>query len=199
MERRPFSRFIDRMGEVARGLLRREPSPGMIGAPPSARSPWHDPARHARDFGERHAGLIDYHVESRMLELGIDPVRIGWGDVEAGIRHAAFHPHVGDGGNVSPDGRIIVGSGVFSDELLRAEYGDEAAELFRASRTRDRLDSILAHEYEEHAHGMSHAEAVKHAPETELPISDRARAIARAMEKGWKREIAGRGLGQPER
>jgi hypothetical protein len=59
--------------------------------------------------------------------------------------------------------------------------------LFEGSRLRDRLDSILAHEFEEHRHGMCHEAALKAAPKTELPISDRAREIAEAMDRAWKR------------
>ena len=33
---------------------------------------------------------------------------------------------------------------------------------------------------------MSHEKALKAAPKTQLPISDRAREIAKAMEKGWR-------------
>ena len=39
---------------------------------------------------------------------------------------------------------------------------------------------IIAHEYEELRHG-SHAQALKVAPKTELPISDEARRLCRAM------------------
>jgi hypothetical protein len=49
-----------------------------------------------------------------------------------------------------------------------------------------RLDAIIAHEYEVHRHGGSHLEALEHAPSTELPIIDRAREIARAMQNGWR-------------
>jgi hypothetical protein len=58
--------------------------------------------------------------------------------------------------------------------------------LFERSRLRDRLDSIIAHEFEEHRNGMSHVAALKAAPETDLRISERAREICRAMEKGWR-------------
>jgi hypothetical protein len=81
---------------------------------------------------------------------------------------------------------MTVDSGLFNAEFLKNDYGEEAAALYAKSRLRDRLDAIIAHEYEEHRHGMNHLEALKHAPKTDLPISDRARAIARAMEKGWK-------------
>jgi hypothetical protein len=33
---------------------------------------------------------------------------------------------------------------------------------------------------------MDHEAAVKHAPETNLPISDRARRILEEMRKGWR-------------
>jgi hypothetical protein len=65
-----------------------------------------------------------------------------------------------------------------------------AAALFEKSRLRDRLDSIIAHEYEEHRHGMSHNAALKTAPRTGLPITERAREICRAMERGWKETSA---------
>src|SRR4051794_32113481 len=92
--------------------------PGRIGTPPSARRIPADPAMHARDFSRRYTRDIDLAVSRRMLDLGIDPDQIGMPDRAAGNRHAAFHPDVPDGGNVAPDGRIIVGSGLFNLELL---------------------------------------------------------------------------------
>jgi hypothetical protein len=74
--------------------------PGLIGTPPSKRSMWHDPAEHARDFAERYAEPMNYHVENRMMELGIDPLKLGVGDPEHGIQHAAFVPHEADGGGI---------------------------------------------------------------------------------------------------
>ena len=64
--------------DAGAGLVRHEPSPGMIGTPPSARPMWSDPAQHACDFSERYAEPINIEVESRMMELGIDPLKIGW-------------------------------------------------------------------------------------------------------------------------
>ena len=157
----------------------------MIGTPPSRRPMWHDPAEHARDFSERYAEPINIEVESRMVELGIDPLKIGWRDL--GEDHKAFYPDIAEAGNVSPDGRIVVGAGLFNPELIADIYGEEAGRLFGDSRIEDRLDSIIAHEYEEHRHDMSHVEALKTAPKSELPISDRAREIAEAMKRGWER------------
>ena len=172
--------------KAAAGALRRRLRPAMTGTPPSARPMWHDPAAHACDFAERYAEPLDYAVSQRMMELGIDPNRIGMPDIDAGILHAAFHPHGKVGGNISPDGRIIADSGILNTDLMKADYGKKAGKLFERSRLRDRLDAIIAHEYEEHRHGMSHEKALKAAPKTQLPISDRAREIAKAMEKGWR-------------
>ncbi len=180
--RRIFSRII----AAAQRFAARFRAPAMIGTPPSARPLWHDPAAHARDFAARYAAAMDYHVAQRMTELGIR--RIGMPDRDAGIAWAAFHSHGTVGGSYAPDGRLIADSGVFNLELLKNDYGTEASSLFERSRLRDRLDSIIAHEFEEHRDGMDHAAALKAAPETGLRISERAREICRAMEMGWRRK-----------
>jgi hypothetical protein len=87
---------------------------------------------------------------------------------------------------VTPDGRITLDSGILNPELLDKNYGQEAGRLWRESGLQDRADALIAHEREEHRHGMSHEAALKAAPTTDLPISHRAREIARAMERGWK-------------
>ncbi len=92
----PFRRIAD--------YFRRKP--GMTGTPPSQRPMWHDPVAHARDFAERYAEPLSYHVEREMMELSIDPLKIGVGDPEHGIRHAAFIPHEADGGGNTRDGRL---------------------------------------------------------------------------------------------
>jgi hypothetical protein len=48
-------------------------------------------------------------------------------------------------------------------------------------RLKDRNDAIIAPEYEELRAGGNHAEALKSAARTELPISDEARRLRRAM------------------
>src|SRR5208337_627833 len=62
---------------------------------------------------------------------------------------------------------------------------DKAGKLWANSRYRDRQDALIAHEDEEYRTG-DHQKALKAAPQTELPISDRAREILRAMERGWR-------------
>jgi hypothetical protein len=159
--------------------------PAMIGTPPSRRPLWHDPAAHARDFAERYAELLEYVVVQRMTELQIPADRIGYADPDLGGRWRVFNPHQGKAGEVMGDG-IGIDSGVLNPELLKGEYTRATARLFERSRLRDRLDAIIAHEYEEYRNGFDHREALKAAPRTDLPISDRAREILRAMEKGWK-------------
>jgi hypothetical protein len=161
-------------------------APAMIGTPPSRRPAWHDPAKHARDFAERYAEPLDRLVAVRMEDLGLSMNQIGMPDDDRGIPWAAFHPLGTQGGYNSPDGRIVVESGLFNFDLLRAEYGEEVAKLYADSDVTSRLDAIVAHEHEEHRHGGSHVEALKRAPSTELPITDQAREIAQAMQKAWR-------------
>jgi hypothetical protein len=64
-------------------------------------------------------------------------------------------------------------------------YGKKAARAWQKSCLRDRIDAIIAHELSE-ADQVTHEAALKAAPDTGLPITDGARRILRAMEKGWK-------------
>ena len=160
--------------------------PAMIGTPPSKRPVWHDPAEHARDFAKRYAVELDYAVSQRMMELGIPDDQIGTRNVGYGPPRLAFQPLGVEGGHIFANGEILVDSGLLNDDLLREKYGEKVARLFKDSSLRHRLDSILSHEFEEHRHGMDHEAAVKHAPETNLPISDRARRILEEMRKGWR-------------
>jgi hypothetical protein len=169
--RNPFRRIRD--------LFRR---PAMIGMPPSRRPVWYDPAAHARDFAERYAKPLNYHVENRMRELGIDPLKIGVSDRENGIRHAAFLPHEADGGGNAPDGRLNLDSGILNPDLFR-RLGTEASAAYAKARVRDRIDAGIAREYEE-GRGSSHEYAFEHAPDTGLPIRHEARELARKIRDG---------------
>ena len=72
----------------------------MAGRPPSKRFMWHAPADHARDFAERYAEPMNYHVENRMMELGIHTGRIG--ARKYGYPHRAFWPEETTGGGNAP-------------------------------------------------------------------------------------------------
>jgi hypothetical protein len=145
---------------------------------------WHDPAEHARDFSARYAEIIELVVCQRMMDLGIPTGRIGFPDPDQGGVWRAFFPQTGRGGVVLGEG-IGLDSGVFNPDLLTADYGRRAGRFFARSRLRDRMDAIIAHEFEEQRNG-SHVGALKAAPRTALPISPRAREICKAMEKGWR-------------
>jgi hypothetical protein len=160
--------------------------PAMTGTPPSARSIWHVPKSHARDFAERYAQPMNYHVESRMMELGIDPAQIGVGDPDHGIRHTAFMPHEADGGGNTPDGRLNLDSGIFNPDLFE-QLGPDVSHAYAKARLRDRMDAGIAHEYEEAKGGGSHQYAFEHAPETELQIRHEARELARKIRDGERR------------
>ena len=47
-------------------------------------------------------------------------------------------------------------------------------------RLKDRIDAIIAHEYEELCADGKHADALKAAARTDLPISDEARRLNQA-------------------
>ncbi len=157
----------------------------MTGPPPSTRQAPADPAAHAADFSARYAEPQDYHTSQVMLDMGLPPEKIGASDPEHEIRNAAFHPHGRIGGDVTPDGRIVLDSGVMNPDLLTANYGEEAGKLWGGSRLRSRIQAIAAHEWTEYKTG-SHAGALARAPNTELPLSHEAREILRAMRDGWK-------------
>ena len=160
-----------------------EPTPAMIAMPPSQRPMWDDPVKHARDFAERYAEPMNYHVEKRMMELGIDTDRIG--ARKYGYPHRAFWPEETTGGGNVPGRRLNVDSGVFNADLMAARA--EAHEVWAKSRLRDRIDVIIAHEDAESLTGdHDHAEAM--APDTALAITEGARYILRAIRrKPWER------------
>ena len=129
--------------------------------------------------------MLDFHAAQTMLDLGIPSEQIGSSDHDKGIQHAAFMPHDRNGGSIGTGSRITLDSGVMNLELLTANYGEEAGRLWASSRLRDRMQAIGVHEKAEGECG-THEEALARAPQTELPVSHRAREILRAMERGWK-------------
>jgi hypothetical protein len=72
---------------------------------------------------------------------------------------------------------ITVNSGVQNPELLKGRRGGR---IWPRARLRDRIDAIIAHEWEESRHG-THAAALRAAAKTELPVSDGAKRILKAM------------------
>jgi hypothetical protein len=145
-----------------------------------------DPADHAEDFAHRYAEPLDWLAAIRMEELGIPSERIGSSDHRHGLAGRAFNPYERDGGGISPGGRINLDSGSFNPNQITKQYGKRAGKLWAKSRLRDRWDALVAHEDAEWRMGGDHDAAVRVAPETELPISDRARQILVEMRRGWR-------------
>jgi hypothetical protein len=72
---------------------------------------------------------------------------------------------------------MVVNSGALNPELLKGKKGER---LWAKMRLKDRIDAIIAHEYEELRAGGGHVDALKAAARTELPISAEARRLNRA-------------------
>lgn len=138
-------------------------------------SPPPDPADHAEDFSWRYARDLDEYCAIRMQALGIPERLLGTPDLGGDGMWRAFIPRERQGGNLWKG--IAVNSGVLNPDLLKGQKG---ARVFARSPLRDRIDAIIAHEFEEDRLGK-HELALKHAMNTELPISDGARRILRAM------------------
>lgn len=134
-----------------------------------------DPADHAQDFSRRWADRLDEYCALRMEELGIPEHLLGADDLRAHMEWCAFDPHGREGGSIT--GGITVNSGVLNPDLLKGQKGGR---IWPKGRLRDRIDAIIAHEYEESRLG-THEAALKAAPKTRLPITDGARRICRAM------------------
>ena len=133
-----------------------------------------DPADHAQDFARRYAQLLDQYCALRMEELGIPDDKIGADNLRPHMKWCAFDPEGRDGGSITTG--IVVNSGALNPDLLK---GGKGARVYPKARLRDRIDSIIAHEYEEGRLG-THESALKAAARTKLPITDGARRILRA-------------------
>jgi hypothetical protein len=135
-----------------------------------------EPADHAEDFAYRWRDKLEKHVTIRMDELGVPDNMNGQPNYGGSGRWHAFDPH-GRKGGANTTG-VVVDSGVLNPDLLKRKKGGR---LWPKARLRDRIDAIIAHEYEELRHHGLHARALKAAARTGLPISDAARRLCRAM------------------
>jgi hypothetical protein len=155
------------------------PPPAMIGLPPSARGFYGRPkdiAGHASALAQEWEDVGESYVRKRMRELGIPKDQIGQPDYDGDGRWRAFDPREQKGGANTTG--VVVDSGALNPELFQGKKGGR---LYPKMRLRDRIDAIIAHEYEELHHEGSHAAALKAAPKTKLSISNEARRLCRAM------------------
>ena len=134
-----------------------------------------DPADHAEDFAHRWADRLDEYCAVRMEELGIPDHLHGAPDFGGDGQWRAFIARDRVGGRITIG--ITVNSGCLNPELLKGLPGSRA---FAKSTLRDRIDAIIAHEYEEDRLG-THEAALRHGAKTALPITDGARRILKTM------------------
>ncbi|MFI5457753.1 MAG: hypothetical protein ACHRXM_20110, partial [Isosphaerales bacterium] len=92
----------------------------------------------------------------RMQELGIPDDMNGQPDYDGGGTWHAFDPRGRKGGGNTTG--VVIDSGVLNPELLKGKKGGR---IWPGMRLRDRIDSIIPHEYEELRHQGSHGEALK--------------------------------------
>lgn len=86
-----------------------------------------------------------------------------------------FDPDEKTGGSISTG--IVVDSGVLNPDLLK---GSKGGRIWPRTSLRDRIDAIIAHEWTEDR-PLDHEDALKLAARSELPVTERARRILRAM------------------
>ena len=137
--------------------------------------PPRDPADHAEDFAHRYARDLDAYCAVRMDQLGIPERLHGTRDLEGDGRWTAFIARDRQGGSLLEG--IAVNSGCLNPGLLKGKPG---ARVYAGATLRDRIDAIIAHEYEEDRLG-GHEAALKYGWKTELPVTDGARRILKAM------------------
>jgi len=141
-----------------------------------------NPAAHATDFAARHADVFEGIVRKRMCDVGVPDDLIGDTPLGGGVRRA-FDPDADTGGGVTVGRGINVDSGILNPYLLGDPATGGAARAWYRARLRDRIDAVIAHEYEECVRGNDQA-ARQYAPTTILQISPEARAILRQMTGG---------------
>jgi hypothetical protein len=134
-----------------------------------------DPADHARQFAQTWADKLEEHCTTRMQELGIPDNMNGQPDYGRDGEWRSFDWRDGEGGRNTTG--VVADSGVLNPDLLKGKKGGR---IWPGMRLRDRIDGIIAHEYEELRAGGDHAQAIKRAPKTKLPISNEARRLNRA-------------------
>ena len=110
-----------------------------------------------------------------MDELGIPHDKNGEPDPNRPGIWRAFVAEERTGGYTSRG--ITINSGVLNPDLLKGKKGGR---LWAKASLHDRIDSVIAHEWEEDK-TQDHDAALKAAARTELPVTDGARRILTAM------------------
>ena len=77
---------------------------------------------------------------------------------------------------MSPAGRLTLDSGIINTELLTRDYGEEVAEVWAENAIEAAYGAHNTHQLAESEAG-SHAEALRDAADTRLPVSQEAREL----------------------
>jgi hypothetical protein len=132
-------------------------------------------ADHAQAFAMCYAAPREAYCSVRMDELGIPQNLKGADDLRPHMKWTSFDTEGRDGGTITKG--IVLNSGVMNPDLLK---GEKAGRVWAKATLKDRIDAIIAHEYEG-SRTVDHIHAVKAAAKTKLQIIAGARKICRAM------------------
>ena len=117
----------------------------MIGEPPSAHGGRAaDPGMPAQQLAREWEDVGESYVRKRNRELGIPNDMNGQPDYGGDGRWRAFDPDRRIGGANTTG--VVVDSGVLNPELLKGRKGGR---IWPKMKLKDRIDAIIAHEYEE--------------------------------------------------
>lgn len=145
-----------------------------------------DLSDHAEDFARRYAEDLDVVVGQVMIDLGLASDRMGARDPDRNCEHHCFFPSERTGGGVGPSGQVTLDSGLMNPQLLSPNYDEATQRLWMCTRIQSRTEAIITHELAEYECGGDHELALIAGAETKRPISQAARELLRAMQKGWR-------------
>src|SRR5262245_4320551 len=134
-----------------------------------------EPADHAEVFSRHWADRLEEYCTVRMQDLGLTDDEIGSASLTKPDGWRAFEQAERTGGSIERG--VVVYSGCLNPDLMKGKKGSR---VWAKATLRDRIDAVIAHEYEESLCG-DHSGAVRAAARTMLPITEGARRICKAM------------------
>lgn len=108
-----------------------------------SKKPPADVVEHAQKFARRRQSELEAYCSVRMQEIGVPDHLIGADDLRPHMKWTSFDPEGKEGGTITKG--ICVNSGVLNPELLKGEKGGR---VWARARLKDRIDAIIAQEYE---------------------------------------------------
>jgi hypothetical protein len=145
-----------------------------------ARAPSYQLPPDIAEFADRYKDALSRAIGNRMHRVGVpnDMIGVEWWGVEKGPFVRYQPPQLGGNIRAGINGK----PGINVDPAVFDANAPKMGSLpsWRSARLRDRIDSVIAHEYTEALapQGVDfHIHALKNAENTPLKISDRARQI----------------------